>query len=548
MKKIVVSGTKNSSNTAFSLAEASTAGGSTFIVHNGLVLQSVAASPGANQYTLSGTTLTLGLAPDAADSLFAFVTTSLRHGMTTTTLTGTQNGSNTVYTLGTAPPASSHLFLAFNGLVQEEVAAAPGANQFTISGTTVTLGLAPDSSDVLVAYIQESATVFFHELTLTGTQDSANTRFSSAFAYAAGYSPLLLVIHNGLILQETTSNSMTNQFVSSFRLGVVTAILGLAPAATDVLEIYSIGVTQSVGVTSLLNLRSLERRLIVLMNSMIDASESRMCLDEQWRMLTAEQLFSFMKTNGVVTTAPTKTAGTLSVTQDSILIVGSGTSPETADIGAFFLLDDQPYKIVSVDVTNQIYVVDAPYAGSTNTAITYTLYQNRYTLDPDVSLIVSMAGATWQLEEKSQTYLDWVDPDRTVFGEPYVFAYTGATSGGIEQIELWPVPDARYNLRYVGLKRSALDTATQTIHDISDVLLKFAAVLACRIVANKMAAAEKWQGTSHWTQQAEQWQRDAELGLQRFKKQDWKRWSRTRRTSSRLSGLIGRTDVDLSGW
>lgn len=545
MLKVTVSGAKNDVNVSYSLATASAAGGTTFIIFNGQLLDVVAASPLASQYTLVGTALTVGTAPAATDSLFAFISTSLQSGMVLTAVTGTQDAANTVFSLASAPPASSNVFLAFNGAVQEEVAAAPGVNQFTISGTTITFGLAPAATDVLVAYVQEAASVFFQEVVTTGAQDGGNTRFAIPFVYAAGYSPLLLVVHNGLILQETTANSMANQFVVSTRAGTTTVALGLAPSSSDSLQIHTIGVTRVPGVTTLLNLRSLERRLIVLLAGSIDAEESRLCLDSSFRSLLSEHVFSFMKNDGVISTIATKTGGTLSVTQGNIMMLGTGTSPSVTDTGGYFLLNHQPYRIVSVDVANQIYIVDAPFAGATNATTTYTLYQNLYALDPDVTQIITMAGANWDLEQKSRQYLDMVDPSRDIFGEPYYYAYRGPGSTGIEQIELWPIPNARYSLRYQGMRRSALDTSGQTIFDISEVLLKFGASVGCRMVANKMAMAEKWNGTSHWDGQAQTWYQDATVSLQQWLKRDRTRWGRNQKTRDNFNNLRGRTDIDL---
>lgn len=528
----------------FTLSQASITGGVTFFVHNGLVLEEVALSPGMNQYTLSGTTVTMGVAPDAGDTLTAFISTSGQHGLALTEVVGAQNGSNTLFTLGSAPPSGSNVILVFNGMVQEEVGAAPGVNQFTISGTSITFGLAPNSADVLVAYIQETATVLFREVVLVGEQNGGNVRFTSSFLYAAGYTPSILVIYNGLVSQEVTTTPLVNQYTVALQDGVMTVTVGLAPSSTDTLEVYTVGVTVGAGVVSLLNLRQLERRLIVLMNKNIDAEESRLALDESWRSTVTEQSLSFLKIDGSLATVASKSAGTLSVTQGSIAMFGSGTSPATADIGGYFLLNDEPYRIVSVDVNNEFYVVDTPYAGETDTAVGYTLYHNRYVLDPDVMRIVSMTGANWRLDETSLQYLDWLDPGRTVFGEPYWYAYRGLDGNKLEEIEVWPIPQSVYSYRYTGMRRSVLSQSTQRVEDISSLILKYGAMIACRIVANKRATEKDWAGAQYWTGQGTVWQQDAESGLFRWKKMDRKRFGR-RRHSRLYHPLLGRTDVDF---
>ena len=72
LRRITVNGTKNGANLAFTLASVPIAGGPVILFFNGVFLDEVAAGPGVREYTRSGANLTLGLAPVAADVLWAY--------------------------------------------------------------------------------------------------------------------------------------------------------------------------------------------------------------------------------------------------------------------------------------------------------------------------------------------------------------------------------------------------------------------------------------------------------------------------------------------
>lgn len=70
--RVDLEGTRNGSNTVFDIP--SLPGGAyPLVIHNTRMLREVGSSPGATQYTISGATVTLGLAPEASDDLWARV-------------------------------------------------------------------------------------------------------------------------------------------------------------------------------------------------------------------------------------------------------------------------------------------------------------------------------------------------------------------------------------------------------------------------------------------------------------------------------------------
>jgi hypothetical protein len=69
-KIVDLTGTKNGSNVTFTIPDTPDLQ-TLLIVFNGLPLHRVVSAPGVLQYTISGTTITLGLAPGANDRVWA---------------------------------------------------------------------------------------------------------------------------------------------------------------------------------------------------------------------------------------------------------------------------------------------------------------------------------------------------------------------------------------------------------------------------------------------------------------------------------------------
>lgn len=65
-----VGGTMNDSNTSFTITQTPVVG-SLILVHNGRQLRQVASGPVAGQFTVSTTSITLGLAPSSGDDVIA---------------------------------------------------------------------------------------------------------------------------------------------------------------------------------------------------------------------------------------------------------------------------------------------------------------------------------------------------------------------------------------------------------------------------------------------------------------------------------------------
>lgn len=124
--------------------------GSERLHFNTLRLVRVAASPGLNEYTISGASITLGFSKQASDVFLADYdrTGTDTHGhIWAEPVTGTGTGP---FPLGNTPVAGSEV-LSFNTIRLVRVVSSPGVNEYTISGKDVTLGFSKQASDVFLA-------------------------------------------------------------------------------------------------------------------------------------------------------------------------------------------------------------------------------------------------------------------------------------------------------------------------------------------------------------------------------------------------------------
>lgn len=136
------SGTLNGSNTSFTLSSSPDTNSLSFS-WNGQIL-----TGGGIDYTLSGTIVTMVIAPQSGDILQAEYTTSSSQTWKQETPTGTVNGSNVSFTLS-ATPASNSLALYVNGQFQ-----ASGGVDYTLSGAGITFVSAPLTGSILTAIYQ----------------------------------------------------------------------------------------------------------------------------------------------------------------------------------------------------------------------------------------------------------------------------------------------------------------------------------------------------------------------------------------------------------
>lgn len=141
-----LSGTKNGTNVTFTISQAPT-GAVIMIIRSGVALEKVASAPGLMQFSISGTTITLGNAPLAGEDLWTFMQIG-GSGFVIENLTGTKDGSNKAFTISSQVTGNTAVAI-HAGVGLRRVPGTPTTQQCAISGMDVTVGTAPKSGDAL---------------------------------------------------------------------------------------------------------------------------------------------------------------------------------------------------------------------------------------------------------------------------------------------------------------------------------------------------------------------------------------------------------------
>lgn len=140
----VPTGTIDGANKTFSLSVSPSPTSTLMLFVNGVLLTQGAGA----DYTLSGTTITLTIAPRVNSNLAATYTFAAATSTAYMEVpSGTINGSNVTFTLASAPAPSSSLMLFVNGVLQTQGVGA----DYTLSGTTITFAIPPRTNSNLAA-------------------------------------------------------------------------------------------------------------------------------------------------------------------------------------------------------------------------------------------------------------------------------------------------------------------------------------------------------------------------------------------------------------
>ena len=215
---------------------------------NGSRLVEVESGPGAGEYTVSGTTVTLGVAPDTGDTVQTFVSAS-DDVILGEVPTGTMDGSNTTFTIAGTPSDAGNVAVYHNGVrlinmsdfvdsIEEgEITLADGT--FYVSGTTIEITLPPDSGDdLLVDYTTDDTDVILGEVP-EGDVDGENTEY--VLAYEPSHFSDVGVFLSGVRLVKAEGVPGDGEYSLAGRV----LRLGLAPLETDGLFVDYVRVPES---------------------------------------------------------------------------------------------------------------------------------------------------------------------------------------------------------------------------------------------------------------------------------------------------------------
>jgi hypothetical protein len=229
------------------------------------------------------------------------------------------------------------------------------------------------------------------------------------------------------------------------------------------------------------------------------------------REITEARQWSARKRVTLLQTVAPYTVGTVSATQGSPTITGSGTAwSSTMEGRAIALAGEYQYFFVAL-VTSPTSLSLADYNGTlvpwgkaSQSAMPYRLFPIQYALPADLDVVL-LPTRDWPVYPKTVEYFDRVDPMRTSQGRPHFYALSQQKQlAGLETfaIEFWPVPDLVYTIRFPYLRKGLTAMSPGDIPLCPTELVEMAGTIRA------MRYLESKTGDQRWTRLSERYERE----------------------------------------
>jgi len=164
--------------------------------------------------------------------------------------------------------------------------------------------------------------------------------------------------------------------------------------------------------------------------------------DYPWSFLRQDKEFQ--------TVAPYNT-GTVTTTQGSAVVVGSGTSWTSSMVGMAFLVGNAPpLRVASVQNATQLTLEDVWPTTGLAAGSGYSIAQDRYTIAPTgvpVKTILHLWNGFWQLRKVNVGHIRRADPQMSSLTTPRWYGQDAQNT-----VVLWPYPDQIYLHRVIYLQ------------------------------------------------------------------------------------------------
>lgn len=204
-------------------------------------------------------------------------------------------------------------------------------------------------------------------------------------------------------------------------------------------------------------------------------------LNDRYRQIWAAAPWNFARKDALLSVVDDITSDSVTVTNGSATVTETTSDSKwtSAVIGRYFRKtgDNQAYQISSYANANpDTLTLDRVYEGTSGTVKGYRIYQNIYSLATDVGQIEFFVDLKNQreLQRVDRAYLDAAFPNRPDPGPPLYWAPIGRDSNDIQQIELYPIPDAAFGISYRYVQEAPYITGgeAKTVPQVFEALLK----------------------------------------------------------------------------
>ena len=222
-------------------------------------------------------------------------------------------------------------------------------------------------------------------------------------------------------------------------------------------------------------------------------AQAPVALNSIVRALYAKKTWFGLFTKGQIICPASVTGGTATVTFNSPIVQGNGTTWDQTLIGRQFRagLNTPIYTIINVDPFAQQLTLELPWGGpfapnQTQQTTGYYIIQMYYSFGPNVKYIktlVNMQMGFRMRTNMTQEYFNTYDPWRIQVNFPWAIAPMPTDPNGNYLVEMWPAPFTQQAMPFMIYTQPAnlvLDTDTLPPYIRCDVVVKEAMCWALR--------------------------------------------------------------------
>lgn len=163
---------------------------------------------------------------------------------------------------------------------------------------------------------------------------------------------------------------------------------------------------------------------------------------DRYRQITENKLWSFKMGSGTFYTPASYAEGTITLTNNSTTVTGSGTTFTSAMVGRQLQVQGFVFTIATYTSATSI-TLDKKWYGATTADLAYVILQAYITpADTDFHAWISIIDPAlgWRIYTNyTSSELDRIDPRRAATGTPTLLAARHYDSSNVPVYELWPL-------------------------------------------------------------------------------------------------------------
>jgi hypothetical protein len=274
-------------------------------------------------------------------------------------------------------------------------------------------------------------------------------------------------------------------------------------------------------------------------------------INERIRQVTDRRNWSWLDAEGVFSLVDDYTTGTVTVTEGSTTVTGDSTVWTSAMVGRLFRVGtNRDYYLVSAVGGNTDLTLDANYEQSTASGSSYALYAHRYNLASDCAVVyrVWIPRTGKKMQQVSDESINRTFSGRVQTGDPVWWAHVSSSDAGVEQIEVYPLPNRVLTLRYQYRKR--LTTLTLDTDTIPQDMRADTIANGVLSYGYRQMSAKGNQAAPFYSQEADKYELLFERGVAEMEKKDHRegRSKRIRLARQYTSHRLSRNRGVLDDW